>query len=63
MSTDSSYDQVRIPLTGSGKIVTLDLAEFVRFREAYSRQLFLLKLEDMLVHKGVTLAKNQAVTT
>lgn len=57
MSTDSANDSVRIPLTGAGKTVTLDLPQFIRFREAYSRQLFLLRLEDMLLHKGVCLPK------
>lgn len=54
MSTDSKYDMVRLPLTNSGKVVTLDLSDFIRVREAYSRQMFLLKLEDMLLRKGVS---------
>lgn len=55
LSTDNQYDTVRIPLTGSGKTVTLALGDFIRFREAYSQQLFVLKLEDMLMRKGVKL--------
>lgn len=53
LSTDNQYDSVRIPLTGSGKTLTLELADFIRFREAYRHQLFLLKLEDLLMRKGV----------
>jgi hypothetical protein len=55
MNTDSQYDEVRIPLTGSGKTITLGLLDFIRFREAYSRQMFLLKLQDLLLHKGINL--------
>jgi hypothetical protein len=53
MSTDSQYDTVRVPFTGSGKIKTLELSEFIRLREAYGRQMFLLKLEDLLMRKGI----------
>jgi hypothetical protein len=58
MSTDSQYDYVRIPLTGCGKTVTLNLADFIQFREAYSRQMYLLKLEDLLMRKGIALPKH-----
>jgi hypothetical protein len=54
MNTDSRYDTVRVPLTSSGKTVTLDLHQFVRFRNAYGQQMFLLKLEDLLMRKGIT---------
>jgi hypothetical protein len=53
LSTDSRFDTVRIPLTGNGKTITLSLADFISLREAYSRQMFLLKLEDLLLHKGI----------
>jgi hypothetical protein len=58
LSTDSQYDNVRIPLTGSGKVITLNLADFIQFREAYSRQMYLLKLEDLLMRKGIGMAKH-----
>jgi hypothetical protein len=53
MNTDSRYDTVRVPLTSCGKTVTLDLHQFVRFRNAYGHQMFLLKLEDLLMRKGI----------
>jgi hypothetical protein len=53
MSTDSQHDTIRVPLTNTGTTVTLDLKEFIGLREAYSRQMFLLKLEDLLLHKGI----------
>jgi hypothetical protein len=53
MNTDSRFDTVRVPLTNAGKTVTLDLKEFIQFREAYGRQMFLLKLEDLLLRKGI----------
>ena len=56
LNLDNQYDNVRIPLTGCGKTVTLSLADFISFREAYSRQMFLLKLEDLLMRKGIRLA-------
>jgi len=56
LNTDSSYDQVRIPLTGKGKTITLDLTSFIHFREVYAQQMFSLKLEDMLMRKGIKLA-------
>ena len=53
MSTDSCYDLVRVPLTGCGKCVTLELGQFVTFREVYAQEMFRLKLEDMLLRSGV----------
>jgi hypothetical protein len=53
LSTDSQYDTIRIPLTGSGKVIILELKEFIRFREIYGHQMFLLKLEDLLMRKGI----------
>ena len=53
MSTDSQYDTVRVPLTSKGITVTLNLREFIRLREAYGQQMFLLKLEDLLLQKGI----------
>jgi hypothetical protein len=58
LNTDSSYDTVRIPLTGCGKVLTLDLSDFIRLREAYGNQMFLFKLEDLLLRKGVQLSKH-----
>jgi hypothetical protein len=58
LNTDSSYDTVRIPLTGCGKVLTLGLLDFIRFREAYGNQMFLFKLEDLLLRKGVQLSKH-----
>lgn len=55
MSTDTQYDTVRVPLTNSGKTITLDLVKFISFREAYGQQMFLLKLEDLLMRKGIQL--------
>jgi hypothetical protein len=57
LSTDNRFDSVRIPLTGSGKTITLDLHQFIALRETYSRQMFMLKLEDMLSHRGIALSK------
>src|SRR6185436_4850026 len=53
MNTDSQFDTIRVPLTNAGKTVTLDLKDFIQFREAYGRQMFLLKLEDLLLRKGI----------
>lgn len=57
MNTDSQYDTVRVPLTNTGKNITLELREFIALREAYSRQMFLLKLEDLLLRKGIQSAR------
>lgn len=53
LSTDSAYDTVRIPLTSCGHTITLDLHQFIRFRTAYGHQMYLLKLEDLLMRKGI----------
>lgn len=53
LSTDSRYDYVRIPLTSAGATATLSLQEFIALREAYGNQMFLLKLEDLLLRKGI----------
>lgn len=56
LDTDSCYDQIKIPMTSTGRSVTLDLASFVRLRDVYGRQLYLLKLEDMLLHRGIVIS-------
>ena len=53
LSTDSCYDSVRVPLTSAGATATLSLQEFFALREAYGHQMFLLKLEDLLLRKGI----------
>lgn len=53
MSTDSRYDVVRVPLTSTGVTVSLTLREFSALREAYGHQMFLLRLEDLLLRKGI----------
>ena len=53
MNPDNAYDFVRVPVTAAGVVITLELKQFISLREAYSHQLFLLKLEDLLMRKGV----------
>jgi hypothetical protein len=53
MNPSSEFDQVRIPVTRTGKVLTLALRDFIQFRELYSQQMFLLKLEDLLHRKGI----------
>jgi hypothetical protein len=53
MNPDSTYDHVRLPVTAAGMVLTLELKQFINVREVYRHQLFLLKLEDMLMRKGV----------
>ena len=50
----SEYDQVRVPLSGCGKSVTLLLSDFARLRSLYSQRMFELKLEDLLMRQGIT---------
>lgn len=57
LNTDSCYDSVKIPLTTAGKSLTVELADFIRLREAYSRQMYLLKLEDLLLYRGIAMAR------
>jgi hypothetical protein len=59
LNTDSRFDSITIPLTGTGRNIKLDLVEFIHFREAYSRQMFLLKLQDALLHAGIFMAESQ----
>ena len=56
LNTGCEYDSVKVPLTGCGKCITLSLSTFIRLQEAYSRQMFLLKLEDMLAYRGIRIA-------
>jgi hypothetical protein len=53
MNPDNAYDHVRLPVTAAGLVVTLELKQFISVREAYFHQLFLLKLEDILIRRGV----------
>jgi hypothetical protein len=48
------YDNVRVPLSGSGRAVTLGLSDFARLRSLYSQRMFELKLEDLLVRQGIS---------
>ena len=50
----NEYDQVRVPLSGCGKSVTLLLSDFARLRSLYSQRMFELKLEDLLMRQGIT---------
>lgn len=50
----SEYDQVRVPLSGCGKGITLSLSDFARLRTLYGQRMFDLKLEDMLMRQGIT---------
>jgi hypothetical protein len=54
LSTDSRYDNVRIPLTSAGASASLSLHEFLALRDVYGEQMFLLKLEDLLLKKGIS---------
>jgi hypothetical protein len=56
LDVDSRFDTVRIPFTTAGKNITVDLTDFIRLREMYGAQMYLLKLEDLLLHRGITLA-------
>ena len=48
------YDQVRVPISGCGKSVTLPLSDFARLRFLYGQRMFELKLEDLLIRQGIT---------
>jgi hypothetical protein len=48
------YDQVRVPISGCGKSVTLPLTDFARLRHLYGQRMFELKLEDLLMRQGIT---------
>ena len=61
LNTDSKFDTVRIPLTGCGKSITLDLADFISFREVYAQEMFMLRLEDMLMRQGVQSAVRSSI--
>jgi hypothetical protein len=58
LNVDAQFDTVRIPLTGSGKIIILDLVDFISFREVYAQEMFLLKLEDLLMRQGIQSPKH-----
>jgi hypothetical protein len=50
----NEYDRVRVPLSGCGKSITLSLSDFVRLRTLYGQQMYNLKLEDLLMRRGIT---------
>jgi hypothetical protein len=49
----SEYDQVRVPLSGCGKSITLSLTDFTRLRSLYGQGMFELKLQDLLMRQGI----------
>jgi hypothetical protein len=49
----NEYDQVRVPISGCGRSVTLMLSDFARLRSLYGQHMFELKLEDMLMRQGI----------
>lgn len=50
----SDYDQVKVPLSGCGRSITLKLSDFVKLRTLYGQQMFDLKLEDLLIRQGIS---------
>jgi hypothetical protein len=50
----NEFDQVRVPISGCGKSVTLMLSDFARLRSLYGQRMFELKLEDLLMRQGIT---------
>jgi hypothetical protein len=50
----NDYDQIRVPLSGCGKSITLLLSDFAKLRTLYGQQMFDLKLEDLLMRRGIT---------
>lgn len=49
----NEFDQVRVPISGCGRSVTLLLSDFARLRSLYGQRMFELKLEDMLMRQGI----------
>jgi hypothetical protein len=49
----NEFDEVRVPLSGCGQSITLSLSDFVKLRTLYGQQMFDLKLEDLLIRKGI----------
>jgi hypothetical protein len=52
------FDQVRVPLSGCGKSVTLSLSDFTRLRSLYGQRMFELKLQDLLIRQGIVTEEN-----
>ena len=50
----NEYDQVRVPISGGGKSVTLLLSDYARLRSLYGQRMFELKLEDLFMRQGIT---------
>jgi hypothetical protein len=55
---DCQYDQVRVPVSGSGTGVTLALEDFARLRSLYIQRMFEIKLEDLLLRQGISTAES-----
>jgi hypothetical protein len=49
----NEFDQVRVPISGCGRSVTLLLSDFARLRSLYGQRMFELKLEDLLMRQGI----------
>lgn len=54
---DNDHDFVRVPLSGCGRSIVLNLAEFARLRSLYDQRMFELKLEDLLQREGIAAAE------
>jgi hypothetical protein len=53
MNNGREYDVVRIPFSISGNVKTVDLHDFIRLRDIYCHQMFLLRLQDILLSNGI----------
>lgn len=53
LDPSNESDTVTVPLTSSGRVIRLDLVNFARLRDIYAQQMYLLKLEDVLMRSGV----------
>ncbi len=53
LNISSEYDTIKVPLSICGKSLILSLEDFLILRESYMNEMYLLKLEDMLLRNGI----------
>jgi len=60
-NTADSYDTVRIPLSISGIIITLEIHHFLAFKKLYEEEMQQLQLEDMLIRMKIGIPSEELI--
>lgn len=62
LNLDDQYDFLNVPLNSTGDVLRVNSVDFFILRELYQEEMFRLKMEDLLMRSGISLAALELVT-